>query len=146
MNTRHRGDFPIDLAQVCCRFDEWRRSCKTGSRIPEPLWALAVKMAGTHGVNRTAQSLRIDYYSLRKRVQRQPATEGSSSTAGVACGRASTTFLELPPFVSAASGEGASHSCECTLELEDAAGAKLRIHLQGVAAPDLAALCRSLRP
>ena len=29
------------------------------------------------------------------------------------------------------------------VELEDAAGAKMRVHLQGVAMPDLAALSRS---
>jgi hypothetical protein len=55
------------------------------------------------------------------------------------------TFIELPPPVSVDSGKGGSGSCECTLELEDAGGAKLRVHLQGIAAPDLAALCRSFR-
>jgi len=32
---------------------------------------------------------------------------------------------------------------ECTLELEDAGGAKLRVHLKGFETPDLAALSRS---
>jgi len=32
---------------------------------------------------------------------------------------------------------------ECTLELENAGGAKMRVHLKGVEAPDLAALARS---
>ena len=31
---------------------------------------------------------------------------------------------------------------ECTLELEDPGGAKLRVHLKGFEAPDLAALSR----
>jgi hypothetical protein len=35
---------------------------------------------------------------------------------------------------------------ECFLEWEDGSGAKLRIRLRGVAAPDLAMLCRSFRP
>ena len=34
-------------------------------------------------------------------------------------------------------------SGECTLELEDAGGAKLRVHLKGFEAPDLTALSRS---
>ena len=33
--------------------------------------------------------------------------------------------------------------CECTLELENAGGAKMRVHLKGIATPDLAALSRS---
>ena len=45
-------------------------------------------------------------------------------------------FLELAP--SASIG-----SCECTLELENAAGAKMRVHLKNIAMPDLAALSRS---
>jgi hypothetical protein len=43
-------------------------------------------------------------------------------------------FLELVPPLSAS---------ECLLELENAAGAKMRVHLKGVASPDLAALSRS---
>ena len=47
-----------------------------------------------------------------------------------------TTFLELAP----PAGAG---SCECTLELEDAGGAKMRVHLTSVATPDLFGLSRS---
>jgi hypothetical protein len=145
MNTRRRDGFPADLAQVCRRFEHSRRSRKARSRIPEPLWALAVKMAGRHGINRTAKALRVDYYSLKKRIERKPAADLSPASASASRGRAATAFFELPPFVSATSGEGASRSCDCTLEMEDAASAKLRLHLQGVAAPDLAMLCRSFR-
>jgi hypothetical protein len=42
----------------------------------------------------------------------------------------------LPPAAWPGSGE-------CTLELEDAGGAKLRVHVKGFEAPDLAALSRS---
>ena len=47
-----------------------------------------------------------------------------------------TTFFEwsAPPWP----GGG-----ECVLELEDPGGAKMRVHLKGVQAPDLAALSRS---
>ena len=34
-------------------------------------------------------------------------------------------------------------SINCLMELEDAEGAKMRVRLQGVATPDLAALSRS---
>ena len=46
------------------------------------------------------------------------------------------TFVELPAPVQPGAGE-------CILELEDPGGAKMRVHLKGVEAPDLAALSRS---
>ena len=49
---------------------------------------------------------------------------------------AGAEFLELPTAAWRSSGE-------CTMELEDTDGAKLRVHLKGFAAPDLAALSRS---
>ena len=51
-------------------------------------------------------------------------------------GQAVATFVELAPPVS-------SGAAECILELENAGGAKMRIHLKGVVTPDLVALSRS---
>jgi hypothetical protein len=99
------------------------------------LWAAAVKMAESHGIHRTAKSLRLDYYSLKKRVQRKAA--GGDDVPDE---RAGATFLELPATAWAGSGLG---SGECMLELENAGGAKMRVHLKGFAAPDLTALGRS---
>ena len=63
--------------------------------------------------------------------------ETRAVTAGKMRGRvAGATFLELPAPVWSGCGE-------CTLELENAGGAKMRVHLKGVEAPDLAALARS---
>jgi hypothetical protein len=87
-------------------------------------------MASTYGINRTAQALRVDYYSLKERVE----SEASSSRASKK--EPSATFVEL-------AAPALASTCECLLELEDVAGAKMRIHLKGVEAPDLAALSRS---
>jgi hypothetical protein len=94
------------------------------------LWASAVRMAGTYGIAHTAKTLRVNYSALKQRID-----EGAAATGGPEK-RAVATFLELapPPRVG---------SCQCTLELEDASGAKMRVHLQGTEAPDLAALSRS---
>jgi hypothetical protein len=141
MNTRRRGDFPADLAQVCRRFEESRRCRKARSRIPEPLWTAAVKMAGRHGINRTAKALRVDYYSLKKRIERKKAVGISPSAQDAAA-----TFIELPPLISTDSVACAPVSYECTLEWKDAGGVKLRLCFPGIAATDLATFCRSLRP
>jgi len=132
MTIKKSRELPARLEEARRRFERWRRTRKVRSRIPEPLWAAAVKLAGRYGIHRTAKALRVDYYSLKKRGEGTPA-----ATAGFVSGAtAATTFLELPAAAWTGSGE-------CTLELEDAGGAKMRVHLKGFAAPDLAALGRS---
>jgi len=144
MNTKRTRDLPARLEGLRRRFDRWRRTRKVRSRIPEPLWASAVKVAGTYGIHRTAKALRVDYYALKKRVEETCAVTGSKVPAATRAvtgsktpaGVAGATFLELPAPVWSGGGE-------CTLELEDPGGAKMRVHLKGVEAPDLAALARS---
>jgi hypothetical protein len=131
MDTRTTGGLPARLEGVRKRFEKWRRTRKVRSPIPETLWASAVKMAGMYGLHRTAKALRVNYYTLKKRVQREAAITTDASE-----GDEAATFIELTPSV-------ASGSCECTLEWEDSGGAKMRVHLKGAATPDLAALSRS---
>ena len=140
MNTRQKRNYPARLEGLRQRFERWRQTHPARSRIADPLWTAAVKMAGAYGIHRTARALRINYYALKKRMERE-----SAAASGLLEEEASATFIELPPPASAGSCQGISGPCECTLELEDAGGAKLRVHLQGIAAPDLAALCRIFR-
>jgi len=132
MTTKGTRDLPARLEGLRRRFERWRRTRKVRSRIPEPLWAAAVKLADRYGIHRTAKALQVDYYSLKKRVGGAPAVTAGKLPAVTAGAR----FLELPAGAWAGSGE-------CTLELEDAGGAKLRVHLKGFEAPDLAVLSRS---
>jgi len=132
MGTRKTRELPARLEGLRRRFERWRRTREGRSRIPEPLWTSAVKVAGRYGTGRTARVLRVDYYSLKKRVEGAPAATASKVPAGAA----GATFLELPAPVWPGCGQ-------CTLELENASGAKMRVHLKGVEAPDLAALSRS---
>jgi hypothetical protein len=98
-----------------------------GALIPAPLWSLAIRLAATYGVCKTSSTLKLDYYSLKRRL--------SQSTAAVSADP--TAFLELPP--SALSG-----ASECIIECENSAGAKMRIQLKGIALRDLATLSRGL--
>ena len=132
MGTKRTRDLPARLEGLRRRFEGWRRTRKVRTRIPEPLWGSAVKLATRYGIHRTATVLRVDYYALKKRVEGAPAAIASKTPAEVA----RAPFLELPAASWAGSGE-------CTLELEDAGGSTLRVHLKGFEAPDLAALSRS---
>jgi hypothetical protein len=132
MDTRKASELPARLEGVRQRFEHWRRTCKAHSRIPDSLWASAVLMAGAYGVSRTANVLRVNYHALKKRLGEKTAAVRSYAAAD------ETRFVELTPFTPAA-------SCECLVELEDGAGAKMRVRLQGVGMADLAALVRSFR-
>jgi len=109
-------------------------------------------MAQQYGIHRTAKTLLLDYYSLKKRVEqkdadhdngrktRHPARRprGTAAESHAATDpNAVATFFEVVP---SALSPG---SCECTLEWEDAGGAKMRVHVKGFLAPDLTALSKS---
>ena len=129
MVGRKRHAVPVRLAQAQERFAKWRRTRKMGTRIPESLWALAAKLAGTYGVSQTATALGLDYYGLKKRVEEKPSAPPRKSAG-------TSAFVELEPPSLAALGE-------CIVEFEDATGAKMRVHLKGGDRPDLLALGRS---
>ena len=103
------------------RFEAWRESQKQRTRIPKRLWASAVQVAGQCGLNRTAKALHLDYYNLKKRL------ESSSSIQ-----EPTPAFIELHP--------AAASTPECIIECENRNGAKMRIHIKGMEAPDLFAL------
>jgi len=130
MDTRKARDVPAQLEGVRQRFERWRRTRKGHARIPDSLWASAAIMADAYGISRTATVLRVNYHVLKKHLGHKKAATGRTEAEGEA------RFIELAPFAP-------SSRCECLLELEDAGGAKMRVRLQGVGMPDLAALSQS---
>ena len=131
MNKKKIRSLPTRLENTRRRFENWRRTRKIRTRIPESLWTAAVKMAARYGIHQTAKALRVDYYSLKKRADKEAAC-----SAGLPETPSETAFVELAAPVRAGWGEW-------FLELEDGAGAKMRVHLKGAETPDLAALSRS---
>ena len=119
------NQLPLPLRRAAERFRQWRRVRRGRTPIPKPLWTLATQLAGTFGVSKTAAALKLDYYSLKRRLS-------ESTSAGDP-----TAFLELP-------GSSLAVAGECIIDCENSVGARMRIHLKGVGLPDLAALGRSL--
>jgi hypothetical protein len=126
MAGRKRSDIPGPLTRGQNRFEVWRRTRKVGARIPDKLWALAVKLADAHGLSRTVSALKLDYNAVKRRVNSRNSDSASVSPA----------FVELPPPSLVASGE-------CVVEFEHGSGASMRVHLRGGDTPDLVALSRS---
>jgi hypothetical protein len=125
MDSNERGQLPADLARGRSRLQGWRERREPGGRIPQDLWDMAVGLARTHGVSRTAIVLGLDYYSLRNRVEAAVAKPQSEALS----------FVELPSPIRVGK--------ECRLELDNGAGATMRVHLVGYDAADVEALSRS---
>ena len=117
-----------DLEKAKRRFDAWRRSHRWLGRIPNELWRLAADTAALHGVEATARRLLVDPARLKQWL---PVVQPAEAAADA------LQFLEFPPFV-------VGPTAECTLELEDTSGRKLRILLKGPATTQVVALGRML--
>ena len=123
MSSEVTRPLPSRIEAVRRRFEHWRRTRVRRSCIPDPLWVAAVKLCATYGIHRTAQTLRLNADSLKKRVV---LADGKSST-----GRdESATFVELAP-------SDPSYASECLIELEHPRGVKMRIRLTGRQSPEI---------
>lgn len=125
MGRRRIDEVPARLQRLEQRFAAWRKTRVRGERIPQRLWDSAARLAADCGVNLTATVLKLDYYSLKKRVDLQSKKVESSSA-----------FIALP-------SAAVAPVSECVIEFEDAAGASLRVHLKGDTVPDILALGRN---
>lgn len=117
----------ITLDEVGVRFESWRQNRQGKASIPDELWGAAVEVARKEGLNRTATRLRLEWNELKRRM----------TTAEVVSRRyAPPAFMELI-------APRTESRQECMIELEGGRG-KMRIHLKGTSAPDLACLSRAL--
>ncbi len=131
MAGRRGGEGRGDMARTARQFAQWRRTHSYGSRIPTVLWDSAVDLAVQHGLSRTATTLKLGYYDLKKRLAERPAAVALPQNR-----------VALPSFVELTAAPPGS-SCECTIELEKRDGSRMRIELKGVSVPDLAAVSRT---
>jgi len=122
MSERPTVSVPGEIEEAQLQFENWRRDRKRGQRIPENLWETAVELAKQHGVWPTARALHLDHSRLKRRVGNGADEEKSGA------------FVEVI-------SQGAM-VCTCTVEMEDARGARMRIELKGAAA-DVTALSRT---
>src|SRR3954452_21452497 len=107
MGTKTPRQLPHDLERGRSRLQTWRTQRKPGSRIPRPLWTMAIRLAKTHGISRTSAALGLDYYSLKRRAETAAAPPEARSPA----------FLELDPPVMVAK--------QCRIELDNGFGATM---------------------
>ena len=117
----------LGLQQTRQRIARWRDTrTHRGAPMPTTLCAADVALARQHGLYTTARTLRIDYGSLKKRLD--PTGRGRVP---------SPAFVELP---TAARPTGLG---PCVIDLEAPRGRRLRIEVTGVTMADLVMLTQA---
>ena len=127
MNDWNGPALPAAIARAKGKIDLWRQQHRPRARLSDGLWSEAAKLGCVYGINRTARALRLDYYGLKKHA------------AAAEVGERVPEFVEIMP------GAMPAPRPECMIEIEDASGARMRIHLQGGDFPDIATLARVFR-
>jgi len=113
----------LGLEDARRRVARWRETRPyRGAPMPAALWGAAVALARQHGLYTTARTLRVDYGSLKKRLD---------AAAGVRV--AAPTFVELAAVPPPGLGP-------CVIDLEGRRGRRLRIEVTGVTVADLVTL------
>jgi hypothetical protein len=113
----------IGLEQTRRRIARWRETRPyCGAAMPAALWAAASALARQHGLYTTARRLRVDYGTLKKRLDAAEAGRGGSPT-----------FVEFPAAPPSGCGP-------CVIDVEGRRGRRLRIEVAGVTVADLVTL------
>ena len=115
------------ISEVKEQFKIWRRTRKGLRPIPKKLWAAAVSLTTQHSISQISKELVVDYSALKKRVliKKKDAADKMSPPG----------FIEL-------NFEPAAAVSECIVEMQDIAGAKMRMHFRGKTDFDLLELAK----
>lgn len=99
------------LEEVQKQFDAWRNNKKRRRPIPEALWSAAINLFDEYTMGQISRGLRLNYQELKGRVQARQSDRSAD-------------------FVEVKIGEPI-YGVECTVEMEDQHGAKMRMHIRG---------------
>lgn len=124
---------PAHVQAVRRRFENWRKSKRGRQRIPEPLWAVAVKLCERYSAHRVSRWLRLNSAALRHRLNGNHALGRSNDKA--------PAFVE---WVAASPGPMPPSTAEYIVELEGAQGPNVRIRMRAVHVAEVAELASLL--
>ena len=87
MNPKITAPIPEAIAQLQRQLDQFRSTQPRRTKLPEPLWQVAVELAREYGIYSVAHPLRLDYMGLKKRLGGIPTVGGPGvALAGLAGG------------------------------------------------------------
>ena len=111
--TNEKANPKLTLEKAQDQFTIWRKTRKKRGSIPEKLWNVATSLAESYTVHQISKGLHLNHTVLKDRVEATRMMPSEKPTQ--------PTFIELPPMASG----------EVSLELENKAGGKMKIHLKG---------------
>lgn len=134
---------PNDLAHLQTRFEYWRKTRTTRSRIPEDLLQAARGLLDRYSASLICRACRLHPTSLSKRARTASQSTKSAKPAGTSAVKTGTAFYSLPPALSLPDPPATvrAPAKESRLVLERADGARLTLVLPPLDAAALAALC-----
>ena len=132
MMTKQPAKIPIALSTARRQFDQWRSRHRKRTRLPKELWRQAAALAQEHGLNKTARTLGLKYYCLKKHLE-------ETTTGKLIPAKAEPEFIEL------LGGAVTPGLMECTIEWADGGGSTLRMHIKGAGLSELASLAGVFR-
>ncbi|MGD1971812.1 MAG: hypothetical protein PVF24_09380 [Desulfobacterales bacterium] len=116
------------LSEVKEQFKIWRKTRKSPRPIPKKLWAAAVNLTAKHSISQIAKELVLDYSTLKKRA----AVKNNAGAASMSPADFIEVNLQPPASIS-----------ECIVEMQDIAGAKMRMRFRGKTDFDLLELAKA---
>ena len=119
-----------DFDRTCRDFERWRQRRPRGARIPPDLWQEALELAAEHGVSKTSQWLRLDYYAVQRRLAARQAKTPAAA-------RPLAEFVEVSLPARGPFGR-------CQVEMCDSGGEAMRIEISGLSATDMATFVRAV--
>ena len=129
-SSRRSQSLPSRLESGRRSFEHWRSQRTGRPRIPDSLWRTAVELAEEFGVYRTAKALRLNYETLKARVNAAPPER---SSPGPSTAASPAKFVEL--LTETVLGAG-----QCVVEFDDGHGARMCVYLEHAEPSVLAAL------
>ena len=132
MGDKQQTALAAGVREVHDRIEHWRRTREKRTAMPEDLWNAAVSVARVHGAYRASRMLRVNYESLKGRLQLSAARPGDGETRPGG-------FVEL----SAEQLVGAAGHPATVVELSDVDGARLTIRLGGSEGLDVVGLANA---
>lgn len=124
MSHKNIPALPSPLESVRYQFEQWRETRKKRREpIPENLWAAATGLCNHYSINQISRALHLNYNDLKKRIPGEKAVFRRKKLSSAA-------FVELDCHRDFSVSE-------CTIEMEDASGSKMRMSFKGQADLDL---------
>jgi hypothetical protein len=117
------------LEEVEDLFKTWRRTRKSPKPIPRQLWEAATGLAAYYPIPAIAKRLLLEPAELKRRVPAEYAQPAE-------CRQTNPAFFEL-----AIGNHGVDY--ECTIEMEDQTGSKMKMHVKDTRSLNLNEICRA---